>query len=202
MSLASYNPSRANSGANRATHFSPPPGVPWLGACHVPSREHRARWPIRARSYLSAGETTATAISATFGHEPGVGIAAESAGGGWTQGRASVEVWVALFAPIVSFIDYVNQDADTAKGFRLIAEGMRSRSRWTFKAGHGEDFAKGKARFTPAGNAFRDQRFAEDDAEGVVDLQDGDGDAADRRAADPGWPLASGNASPISGGGD
>ena len=44
------------------------------------------------------GIRTATAISATFGHEPGVGIAAESAGGGWTHRRASVEVGVAFFA--------------------------------------------------------------------------------------------------------
>ncbi len=33
-------------------------------------------------------------------------------------------------------------------------------------------------------HAFRDQPFAEFDAEGVVDAEQGDGDAADRRAAD------------------
>ena len=50
-------------------------------------------------------------------------------------------------------------------------------------------------------HAFLDQPFAEFDAVLVVDVEQGDGDAADGGAADQVRRLPSGNASPICGGG-
>ena len=98
-----------------------------LFAIHLPT--YLASGPESTRSghgpTSRQGGRTATAISATSGHEPGVGIAAESAGGGWTHGRASVEVWVALFAFSSPLTDRRTLLTATRRGFQARASGSK-----------------------------------------------------------------------------
>jgi len=62
-----------------------------------------------------------------------------------TQDVQYIVVCRLVLAAIVSFIDYASRDADTAKGFRLIAEGIEAELVNIQDQAWGADFGKGEA---------------------------------------------------------